>query len=391
MTRSLVLTLALGLTPLPALAAGQNALSAVGKQIFFDRNLSTPVGQACATCHDPNAGFADPNHNLPASRGVLPDRLGSRNAQTVAYAAYSPPLHYDPTIGPEIMEPMYIGGFFWDGRAKSLEDQVKEPFLNTLEMHNSDKAAVVASVRQAPYAAALGRACGAGMLGPMEPAYDCVAKALAAYLRSPVISPFTSKFDYWQAGKAMLTQAENRGFDLFTGKAKCKNCHTVDGGPEGKALFTNFGYHNTGVPRNPDLPYYRLPGALNPDGEKFVDRGLGDVLRKAGVTETDAAKEDGKFKVPSLRNVAVTPPYMHNGVFKTLREVVIFNNTRDVAKWPAPEVSQNVHRHISARHAAHGHQHMAAEEGTFGRLGLTDQEIDDIVAFLGILTDGYTP
>jgi cytochrome c peroxidase len=177
----------------------------------------------------------------------------------------------------------------------------------------------------------------------------------------------------------------------------------------GKPLFTNFGHQNTGVPRNPDLPYYRLPRDLNPDGAQFVDRGLGDVLRKAGAPEADAAKEDGTFKVPSLRNAAVTAPYMHNGLFKTLREVVVFNNTRDVGTWPAPEVPANVHRHISARHAAHPHagaahgahagagthgsqpRHMPIAEGTFGRLGLTDQEIDDIVALLTTLTDGYQP
>ena len=382
-----VLTLTLGTGAVSA----DESLAALGKMMFFDAGLSRPAGQSCSTCHDPNAGFAHPNRELPVSRGVLPDRLGSRNAQSVAYAASSPPLHYDPTIRPGIMEPMYVGGFFWDGRAKRLEDQVKEPFLNPLEMHNPDKAAVVAAVRQAAYAAALDRACGTGALDRVEPAYDCVARALTAYLRSPEVSPFTSKFDYWQAGKATLTPAEARGFELFTGKAKCKNCHATDPGPDGKPVLTNFGHQNTGVPRNPYLPYYRLPAALNPDGEQFVDRGLGDALRKAGVADADAAKEDGKFKIPSLRNVAITPPYMHNGVFKTLREVVVFNNTRDVATWRAPEVPQNVHRHISARHNVHGHQHMAVDEGTFGRLGLTDQEVDDIVAFLGTLTDGYTP
>jgi cytochrome c peroxidase len=215
------------------------------------------------------------------------------------------------------------------------------------------------------------------------------------------VNPYTSKFDAWQAGKAPFTAAESRGFALFTGKAKCKNCHSADPGPDGKPLFTNFGYQNTGVPRNAGLPFYRLPADLNPDGEKFMDRGLGDVLRKAGVAEADAAREDGKFKIPSLRNVAATPPYMHNGVFTTLRQVVVFNNTRDVAERPAAEVPQNVHRHTSARHGAqhgmqhgagaHGHRPMAVEEGTFGRLGLTDQEVDDVVAFLETLTDGYRP
>ena len=110
----------------------------------------------------------------------------------------------------------------------------------------------------------------------------------------------------------------------------------------------------------------------------YIDRGLGDFLRSAGYSAA-AAKEDGKFKIPSLRNCAITAPYEHNGVFKTLREVVMFNNTRDIpgAGWPAPEVPRNVHRH------------MPPMPRTFGQLGLTDQQVDDIVAFLGTLTDGF--
>jgi cytochrome c peroxidase len=375
----LMIILALGLALLPAPVAAGEDLLALGRQIFFDRNLSTPAGQACASCHDPRHAFTDPNHDLAVSRGVLSERLGFRNAQSVAYASYGPVLHYDATPQPGTHEGMYVGGFFWDGRAKRLEDQVKEPFLNPLEMHNPDAAAVVRSVGQAPYAGRLSQACGVASLDRVEDGYDCVAKALAAYLRSPEVSPFTSKFDTWRAGKASLTEAEARGFALFTDKAKCSNCHTVEGGPDGKILFTNFGHQNTGIPRNADLPFYRLQPALNPAGEKFVDLGLGDALRKAGVAEALAAKEDGKFKIPSLRNCAVTPPYMHNGVFKTLREVIVFNNTRDVGNWPAPEVPRNIHRH---RHPM---------PGTFGRLGLTDQEIDVIVEFLGTLTDGYQP
>lgn len=379
MATTIVAIVALGILALPGLARGEEDLVTLGKQIFFDRNLSQPPGQACASCHDPRHGFADPNHDLPVSRGALSDRLGSRSAQSVAYAAYAPVLHYDPTPQPGTHEGMYVGGFFWDGRSKTLEDQVKEPFLNPLEMHNPDRATVMRSVGQAPYAGRLSQACGMASLDRTEEGYDCVAKALAAYLRSPEVSPFTARFDAWRAGKTSLTVAEERGFAIFAGKANCANCHAVAGGPDGKPLFTNFGHQNTGVPRNADLPFYRLPPALNPAGEKFVDLGLGDALRKAGIAEADAAKEDGKVKIPSLRNSAVTAPYMHNGVFKTLREVIVFNNTRDVGNWPAPEVPRNIHRHLHPM------------PGTFGRLGLTNQEVDDIVEFLKALTDGHQP
>ena len=124
-----------------------------------------------------------------------------------------------------------------------------------------------------------------------------------------------------------------------------------------------------------------MPPSLNPDGANYIDRGLGDFLRNAGYPEEVAAGEDGKFKIPSLRNCAVTPPYTHNGYHTTLREVVVFNNTRDLpeANWPAAEVPETVHRHPMVM------------PGTLGRLGLNDQEIDDIVAFLQTLTDGYQP
>ena len=164
--------------------------------------------------------------------------------------------------------------------------------------------------------------------------------------------------------------------------AKCANCHSVSSDEsQSPSLFTNFGHQNLGVPRNPELPFYYLPPSLNPDGIHYIDRGLGDFLRSVGDPEEQAAKEDGKFKIPSLRNCAITAPYEHNGVFETLKEVVMFNNTRDVpgAGWPPPEVPENVHRH------------MPPMPRTFGQLGLTDQQVNDIVALLQTLTDGYVP
>lgn len=351
---------------------------ALGKQIFFDTNLSLPPGQSCASCHDPQAGFADPNH-LAVSDGAVPGRVGNRNAQSIAYAAFSPELYFDPATTPAIPEGQYKGGLFWDGRSNTLEDQARQPFLNPLEMHNPNGTTVVTAVRRARYASLFKEVFGPSSLKDTEQAYEYIAQALAAYMRSPEVSPFTSKYDYWKRGEAQFTESELRGYMLFQpmGKGRCANCHTE--GPLG--LFTNFGHQNLGTPRNPELPYYFLPESLNPDGENYIDRGIGDFLRSIGVPEEQAAKEDGKFKIPSLRNCAVTAPYTHNGVHETLREVVVFNNTRDLpgAGWPEAEVPETVHRHPMAM------------PGTLGRLGLTDQEIDDIVAFLHTLTDGYQP
>lgn len=364
----------------------QNDLVSLGKAIFFDTNLSKPVGQSCASCHDPAAGFADPHANQPVSQGAIQSWCGNRNAPAAAYAMFSPELYYDPTMRPGIMEGMYVGGLFWDGRVNTLEDQAKAPFLNPLEMHNPNKKTAVLAVRQSDYSELFKEMFGQNSLEDVDTAYDYIAQAIAAYERSPEVNPFTSKYDYWTAGQAELTESEMRGYMLFTNTtmmgAKCANCHAVSPDEtESPSLFTNFGYQNLGVPRNTELPFYYLPPTLNPDGVNYIDRGLGDFLRSIGTSEDQAAKEDGKFKIPSLRNCAVTPPYEHNGIFTTLREVVMFNNTRDVpeAGWPAPEVSENVHRH------------MPPMPRTFGQLGLTDQQVDDIVAFLQTLTDGYQP
>ncbi len=332
----------------------------LGKALFLDQNLSTPPGQACAHCHAAEAGFGQPEAGLPVSRGVYPDRFGNRNDLTAAYAAFSPRFHYDAT------ERHYVGGLFWDGRAATLEEQARGPFLNPLEMANPNAAAVVAKVQQSSYANLFRDVFGPEAFADPNRAYDSIAEAIAAYERTPEVNPFSSKYDLFLEGKATLTDQERRGLASFEDekKGRCAECHPSRRGPQQEPpLFTDFTYDNLGVPKNPENPYYYLPKPLNPDGTKFVDLGLGGVVKKA--------EENGKFRVPTLRNVARTAPYMHNGIFKTLRQAVVFYNTRDVGPWPAPEVPQNVNR----------------EE--LGGLGLTEQEVDDIVAFLGTLTDGY--
>ncbi|MBL7113560.1 MAG: c-type cytochrome, partial [Bacteroidales bacterium] len=199
-------------------------------------------------------------------------------------------------------------------------------------------------------------------------AFAYMADAIAAYERTAEFRPFDSKYDHFLRGEADLSEKEIRGMGLFVSKNKgnCAACHpstpSLDGTPP---LFTDFTYDNLGVPKNPENPFYLLPADLNPDGFDFIDLGL-------GITVNDPA-ENGKFRVPTLRNIAITPPYLHNGVFKSLFEVVAFYNTRDIAPWPPPEVAENVN------------------DEELGDLGLTNQEMEDIVAFLLTLTDGWEP
>jgi cytochrome c peroxidase len=362
------------LVPLPAPAADEAA--ALGRLLFFDAGLSEPAGQSCASCHAPARAFTDPDTSRPTSKGVDPRRFGNRNSPTAMYMAFSPAFHFDEKEG------HYVGGQFWDGRAATLEEQAKAPFLDPLEMANPDKRAVVQKVRRAAYAGLFEQVYGKGALDDVDRAFERIAAALAAYERGPELRPFNSKYDAWLAGKAKLSKQELRGLKLYEDEKKgnCAACHPSRRGPKGEPpLFTDFTYDNLGVPRHPDNPFYGQDKAHNPDGARFVDRGLGAAVKQPA--------EDGKFKVPTLRNIARTAPYMHNGYFTTLRGVVAFYNDRDARKrcpqelpeaeanrrkcWPAPEVAANVN----------------TEE--LGRLGLSEREVDDIVAFLRTLDDGY--
>jgi cytochrome c peroxidase len=332
----------------------------LGKLLFFDTNLSTPPGQACSACHDPAVAFANPEKELPVSRGARPGLYGSRNDMPVAYSAFVPPLDRDPEEG------IWVGGLFWDGRVNTLAEQAQGPPLNPLEMANPDKATIAEKLRVLDYAGLFTEVYGPDALADPDTAYDNMADAIEAYEKTSEVSPFNSKYDFWLRGEAELSAQELRGLELFEAedKGNCAACHpnrpAEDGSPP---VLTDFTYDNLGVPPNPENPFYLLPAELNPDGTRFVDLGL-------GVTVDDPA-ENGKFRVPTLRNVEITAPYLHNGVFKTLFQVVAFYNTRDVMGWPAPEVAETVNK----------------EE--LGDLGLTNQEMEDLVAFLKTLTDGW--
>lgn len=320
---------------------------ALGKKLYFDEKLSNPDGQSCASCHWPDAGFADPDQLLPVSEGVIPGRFGGRNSPSASYAVFTPTFTLKGGVR---------GGQFWDGRAADLVEQAKGPFLNPVEMNNASKAEVINEVIASSYAGEFEAVYGVGSLSNVDQAYDNVADAIAAFEASSEVNPFSSKYDAVQAGLASFTAEEERGFNLFSGKAKCAHCHGTGGGKR-PDVFSDFSYHNIGLPRNTEYPFSLIE---NPQ----PDLGLGAVLENA--------KYNGQFKTSHLRNIEKTAPYMHNGILKTLKEVVHFYNTRDVpGVWPEPEVPENL-------------------DGKFiGDLGLTDEEEDAIVSFMKTLTDGY--
>jgi cytochrome c peroxidase len=345
--------------------------ASLGAKIFADTNLSEPAGQACATCHDPAHGFADPRPGT-TSEGAIAGRFGVRNSPSMAYASFIPPLL------PGGDETGYGGGMFWDGRVSTLQQQAVGPLLNPLEMNNPDKASIQRKLQAADYAAEFTAVFGDGALSDPDKALANLAEAIAAFETTGIPHRFTSKYDGLLAGKTTLTDAEQRGLTLFedrkTGPCTppndappcgCAQCHLdkpqANGSPP---LFTDFGYDNIGIPRNTTNPFYQLPPNLNPGGANFIDNGLGSVVHNP--------RQFGHFKAPSLRNVALTAPYGHNGYFPDLKSIVHFYNTRDVrGEWPAPEQAFNMNL------------------TGLGDLGLTSAEEDDIVAFLGTLTDGY--
>lgn len=337
-----------------ALAGSQiilNPSQILGKKIFFDSTLSNPIGQSCATCHMPKNGFADPEQ-LAVSRGANKSMFGTRNAPTVTYAAFTPFFHYDD------VDEVYVGGLFWDGRAATLHEQAMNPFLTHHEMGNTNKKMVVERVMNAEYKDLFLHVFGPDAFDSIDLAFDNIAMAIEEFEEAAELSPFTSKFDYYLKGQVKLTDQEMRGLEIFndTLKAKCSACHPSTADPHTNAvLFTDFTYDNIGLPVNPHLI------ELNKDYKP--DLGLGAILKQAS--------ENGKFKVPTLRNVAITAPYFHNGVFKTLEEVMQFYNSRDSGKFGPPEVAENVNM----------------EE--LGDLKLTDLEMNDVVAFMKTLTDGY--
>lgn len=341
----------------------------LGKLIFNDTSLSEPAGQGCVSCHTPDTAFTDPSHRA-VSPGADSSLAGNRNAPTIMYAAFIPKREYTPPTRQS--ENGYSGGLFVDGRVDDLEGQAKGPFLNPLEMMNPDKATVVKKVAAASYADQFKKAFGDTIFSDTETAYDKIATALAEYERSDEFKPFTSKYDYYLRGMVDLSDEEKRGLEVFESRVKgnCRSCHESRIAPDGThPLFTDYGYDNVGTPKNSKNPFYTQDSRHNPDGYDYVDTGLGGSLGDSG--------ENGKFRTPTLRNVALTAPYLHNGVFNTLEEVVDFYNTRDTStKWAAAEYSANVNKEND-------------EGSPMGSLGLTDQEVRDMVAFLKTLSDGY--
>ena len=342
----------------------------LGRQLYFDKNLSLKRTQSCASCHDPVKGFVDATDNASERAASLGDdgsSLGDRSAPTSSYANQIPPFHQNK-------KGQYIGGQFWDGRASSLKEQAAGPPLNPGEMALPNKIVATERLQENPaYVESFKQLYGQLIFADAEAAFDAMTDAIAAFEKTGFFSPFDSKYDRYLRDEYTLSKQEELGKTLFFSKqfSNCNQCHQLKKRPmaEGET-FSDYSYHNIGVPVNTALR------SLNGLAQNYVDEGL---LANPNVEQQS---ERGKFKVPTLRNVAVTAPYMRNGVFQELRTVVLFYNKYN---------SKNEKRHINPETGNHWAAPEISENLSLTELesgpALDDKRIDALVAFMKLLTD----
>ncbi len=337
----------LGLPPVPEVRDNPQTPEkiALGEKLFNDKRFSSTGEVSCATCHDPAKAFTD--SPLKTSEGVN-KQTGTRNAPTVINA-------------------LYFDKQFWDGRSPDLEDQALHPFVNPIEHGLKDHQPILDIVRSDPEYVA-GFKTVFNKSGD-EITMTEVTKAIAAFERT--IFSGNSPFDRWYFGgeSGALTAAQKRGFKLFINEGRCVSCHVIE---QTQALFTDNRFYNIGVGINDiqdDIP--RLIGEFlhakatlkEVDIKVLGDKKTSELGRFAITRDFD---DIGAFKTPILRNVAVTAPYMHDGSIATLRDVIVHYNNGGVSK-----EGDRVNDFLA---------------GGIRPLNLTDDEIDDLVAFLKSLT-----
>jgi cytochrome c peroxidase len=415
------LTFARGENPYPVRlvrppAAPLSAMARLGKEIFFDPSLSASGRLACASCHSPAHAYGPPR-DIPAMFGgpglsrqgvravpslmylerqpnfsIGPDNEENENvslAQLAAFGRAAPRAQKIATTVAAAANIVPQGGLFWDGRADTLQQQALTPLLNPLEMDGGNIDRVAAKLRHAAYADQFTRLFGPAIFDTPRLA---VAEALFAVgrfqIEDPGFHPYTSKFDDWLEGRARLTPAELRGYLAFNdpARANCGGCHLDRPTPDGRPpLFTDHQFEALGVPRNPALAANRDPA--------YFDLGLCGPYRDDLAGQTQFC---GMFVTPTLRNVATRTVFFHNGVYRTLAQVLDFYDFRDIEPqkiYPrAADGTVAKDDDLPARYRAN----IDTADPPFDRKpgdkpAMTPQDERDIIAFLGTLTDGYHP
>lgn len=429
----------------PAAVASAPAMSAlslaaqVGEKAFVDPTLSGGHNMSCSSCHSPQYAYGPPN-SLSVQLGSDPSRLGTRAVPSLRYKEATPP-YADNAANPDgVTGNAAGGGFMWDGRAATLASQSTLPLLNPLEMNAASKADVVAAVQHGSYAELFRQAFGAGAFNDVDTAFANLGAAIQAYeTEDRSFHPYSSKYDLALHNKigGNLTAAEKRGSQVFDGAGNCAACHYAGANFDGNiGLMTDFTYQALGAPRNDrSIPGNPDPIPANDADATYFDMGL------CGPIRTDHAPQAGtpdpycaKFKVPTLRNAATRSVFFHNGVLHSLNQVVHFYNTRDThpefwypstggsgtpvsapdwALQPTalPGATVMKFNDIPAEQQGNVDEEVPLGSGTTssGKAGattlgdgalprapgstpaLTEQQVSDLICFLGTLSDGYQP
>jgi cytochrome c peroxidase len=363
------------------------ALDSLGRALFFDPNLSASGKISCATCHDPKHDFGPPNDLAVQRGGGTGLSFGVRAVPSLKYAQNVPPFteHYVDDEGDDGIDQGPAGGRTWDGRAQSAHDQARLPLLSPFEMANADSNAVVAKVRRAEYAAQFRAAFGESVLDDKSAAFKAVLLALETFQQDPNdFYPYSSKYDAWLRHQASLSAAELRGLAAFNdpSKGNCARCHPSAMKKGAFPQFTDFGYAALGVPRNSAIPANR--------DARHVDLGLCGPLR----TDLAGRKEFcGLFRTPTLRNAARRRVFFHNGVLRSLDQVMRFYAERDTSpqRWYPRARDGGVQKFddVPAQYQSNIDTQPPLDKRRGDRPAMSDQDIEDMVAFLRTLSDGF--
>ena len=404
-----------------------SAMAELGKQLFFEKSLSGSGMMACASCHDPANAYGPPNALAVQLGGLDMKQQGARAVPSLKYLEHNP----DFTIGPNSSVPdtdvatatpaaptsdvkvasvakggnltgaaavaqaaaannVPQGGFDWDGRIDTFQDQATGPLLDPHEMANKRASDVVHKLRDLPYAAKFKQLFGDRIFDDEHLAISEALFALTRYqLEEPSFHPYDSKYDYYMIGKATLSEQEMRGLKLFEDPAKgnCASCHIDKPSVDGKfpPIFTDFQFEAFGAPRNMHIAANRNP--------HYYDLGLCGPVRR---DYTHVAAYCGLFKTPTLRNVLSRKVFFHNGVFHSIDDVMHFYVQRetDPGRWYPKDKNGkiDVYNDLPPKYK----KNVDVADAPFDRKrgdapALNDAEIKDVIAFLGTLNDGYRP
>jgi cytochrome c peroxidase len=377
---------------LPRGAARQRAeeLTALGRALFFDPSLSASGKLACATCHSPAHAYGPPNDLAVQLGGIDLRQPGARAVPSLMYLNAAPQFteHYfeSDDEGDESIDNGPTGGLTWDGRADRGRDQARLPLLSPYEMANATARDLAERAARTPYAKWLRTLFGADLFDNPERALGAITIALETFEEDPAtFYPYDSKYDAYLAGKATLSSQEARGLAAFQDPAKgnCSHCHISERARDGTPpQFTDYGLVAIGVPRNPSIPANTNPS--------YYDLGVCGPMR---TDLRDHPEYCGLFLTPTLRNVATRRTFFHNGALHNLRDAVAFYATRDTnAAFWYPRNADGTIRKFDDLPAAY--RKNLSDEPPFDRHAgdlpaLSEQEVDDITAFLQTLTDGY--